>query len=244
MVPEPLRGRYDPPGAGLQHTDFRSAVRWLLGLRSYAWLLVAAPLATLTGHAYTTWAATFFIRIHGMGVGEAASWVGTASLVAGASAVLVGGILSDRLSQRDARWPVWIIICCMVAELPAGCVAALAETRTYSLAGYFAFIFAAAMPAGPIFGLMVNLAPPTMRATSSAAYLFAGNLMGLGGGPLLVGILNDLFEPRYGNEAIRSTLVGILSVSVVAAVLLWVSTRTLRADLEKTKTWGALQSSA
>ena len=238
-VPEPPRGRYDPPGAGTQHADLRSAARWLLGLRSYVWLLVGAPLATLAGHAYTTWASTFFIRIHGMGVGEAGTWVGTASLIAGGSAVLVGGILSDRLSARDARWPVWIIMLCMVAELPTGAAAALSETRSAALTGYFLFIFAAAMPAGPIFGLMLNLAPPTMRATSSATYLFVGNLMGLGGGPLLVGILNDFFQASQGAEAIRSTLVAILAVSVVAIALLWLASRTLRQDLEKTQTWGA-----
>ena len=103
----------------------------------------------------------------------------------------------------------------------------------------FLFIFAAAMPAGPIFGLMLNLAPPTMRATSSATYLFVGNLMGLGGGPLLVGILNDFFQASQGAEAIRSTLVAILAVSVVAIALLWLASRTLRQDLEKTQTWGA-----
>ena len=236
-VPEPERGRYDPPGAGDRHADSRETLRWLLGLRSYAWLLVAAPLATLAGHAYTTWAATFFIRIHNMGVGESATWVGLASLVGGATAVLTGGILSDRLTQRDARWPIWLIILCMLAELPFGVAAALAQSSSVAVPAYFLFVFAAALPAGPIFGLFVNLSPPTMRATSIAAYLFIGNLVGVGCGPLVVGVLNDLFEPRYGVEAIRFTLLSILTVSVVAAALLWISTRTLRADLVKTQTW-------
>ena len=166
----------------------------------------AAPLATLAGHAYTTWAATFFIRIHDMGVGESATWVGLASLVGGASAVLLGGVLSDRLGPRDVRWPIWIIMVCMAVELPAGAAAALAPSSLVAVPAYFLFVFAAAMPAGPIFGLFINLAPPTMRATSTAAYLFVGNLVGVGCGPLLVGVLNDLFEPRHGVEAIRLTL--------------------------------------
>ena len=45
-----------------------------------------------------------------------------------------------------------------------------------------------------------------MRATASAVLLFILNLIGLGLGPTMVGVLNDVLHPRFGDESIRVSL--------------------------------------
>ena len=237
-IPEPVRGRFEAPGASDRAAGSGETWGWLLGLRSYRWLLIGAPLSAMAGYAYSTWSATFFIRVHEMSVGVAATWVGIAALVGGTAGTLAGGAFADRLNPRDRRWPVWLIMICLGLEVPLGYLTAMSPSGAVAVAANCAFVFVAASLTGPIFGLMISLAPAAMRATSSATYLFVANMVGLGGGPLLVGVLNDAFQPRFGDEAIRFTLLSILVVSVIAAGILGSATRTLRADLDRTLAWG------
>jgi hypothetical protein len=46
---------------------------------------------------------------------------------------------------------------------------------------------------GPVFGGVPGLVPPAMRATASAILLFVINIIGLGAGPALFGMLSDGF---------------------------------------------------
>lgn len=76
-----------------------------------------------------------------------------------------------------------------------------------------------------------GIAPVRMRAIASAVVLFAMSLVGLGIGPLLVGALNDAFEPRYGDEAIRVSLLVLGLFNVWGAVHYLQAARWLRAEL-------------
>jgi hypothetical protein len=49
---------------------------------------------------------------------------------------------------------------------------------------------------GPTLGVMHNLIAPRMRATATSLFFFIVNLIGLGAGPYVTGLLNDLFAQR------------------------------------------------
>jgi hypothetical protein len=80
-----------------------------------------------------------------------------------------------------------------------------------------------------------NLAKIRMRATAAAIVLFIVNIVGAGVGPFIVGALNDLYAPRFGDDAIRYSLLTISSMGFVGALFLYLSSRTLGADLERAK---------
>jgi hypothetical protein len=63
--------------------------------------------------------------------------------------------------------------------------------------------------------------------------LFIVNIVGAGAGPFIVGVLNDLFAPRFGDEAIRYSLLSISSLGVLGALFLYLSSRTLAEDLKR-----------
>ena len=71
-----------------------------------------------------------------------------------------------------------------------------------------------------------------MRAQATALLLFAISLIGLGIGPLAVGILNDALEPKYGVYAIRYSLLAMALTSLWAVVHSLLASRTIRADIE------------
>ena len=85
------------------------------------------------------------------------------------------------------------------------------------------------MYVGPLWSTAQNLARPEMRATASALLLFILNLVGLGLGPFLVGGLNDLLALRFGDGAIRWSLLAVVLAGGLAAPFYWIGSRHLRA---------------
>jgi hypothetical protein len=72
-----------------------------------------------------------------------------------------------------------------------------------------------------------------MRAVASASLLFVINIIGLGLGPQVVGVLSDLLEPRFGVLSLRWALAGVAVVmSLWAGFHYLLAARTLRQDLK------------
>ena len=74
-----------------------------------------------------------------------------------------------------------------------------------------------------------------MRSTAAAIMLFIVNIVGAGAGPLIVGMLNDAFEPHFADEAIRYSLLVISFAGLLGAFFLYLSSRNLVADLRRVR---------
>jgi MFS family permease len=85
----------------------------------------------------------------------------------------------------------------------------------------------------PTFALIQNLVGVRMRATAAALLLFCINLVGLGAGPLLVGIMADALTPIFHEDAVRYALFAFSTLSLWGAWHFWVAPRTLKEDLER-----------
>ncbi|HCO91833.1 MAG TPA: MFS transporter, partial [Alphaproteobacteria bacterium] len=62
---------------------------------------------------------------------------------------------------------------------------------------------------GPTFAMVQGLVEVRMRAIAAAVLLFVLNLIGLGLGPQIVGIVSDLLTPIFGIEALRYALMAV-----------------------------------
>src|SRR3546814_11664316 len=68
----------------------------------------------------------------------------------------------------------------------------------------------------------LGLVPPTSRATASALTLFVVNMVGLGLGPLIVGLLSDLLAQKMdlgAGEGLRWAIVEVIMVVFVSAAI-------------------------
>ena len=74
-----------------------------------------------------------------------------------------------------------------------------------------------------------------MRALATAIFLFVINLVGMGLGPLVVGIMSDLLEPRFGHESLRYALLIISLGTVWAPIHYFIAARSLPGDLDTAK---------
>src|SRR3546814_7770179 len=61
---------------------------------------------------------------------------------------------------------------------------------------------------GPAYACVQGLVRPQARAVAASNMLFGQNLIGLGFGPFLFGVLSDALAPTYGEESVRYVLYG------------------------------------
>ena len=87
--------------------------------------------------------------------------------------------------------------------------------------------FAANYAMAPVFAMVQTLSPVNMRSVSSAIMMLFINLIGMGLGPLLVGVLSDLLTPRYGEEALSIALASFTLVGLWGALHLCLCGRAL-----------------
>ena len=195
------------------------------------WLLAtAASCSSLAGYGLAAWTPSVLERSFGLGLIERGQFLASLFLTGGTAGVFAGGWLADRLGQADRRW---------YARLPA--IAWLITAPTFAL-GLLAPNLYIAWPLllipnalnilwlGPVTTAVQHLVPQSMRSTASASFLLINNFIGLGVGPMLIGRLSDLFKSRFGDDALRYATVSVLGFYLLAAVLMLIAVKHLRAS--------------
>jgi hypothetical protein len=86
---------------------------------------------------------------------------------------------------------------------------------------------------GPILGLVQIVVKVRMRAFAAATLFLIGTLIGSGGGPLLIGALNDHLSPVYGASAIRYSLLCVPVASIIGALFYLWAGRHVKEDIRK-----------
>jgi predicted MFS family arabinose efflux permease len=233
-VDEPLRGRWERDGgvgAAAPQQPFAVVLRQLWKSRAFCLVALAYGVTSLSGYGMATWIPSFFIRVHGLSLMEAGMVMGVAGTLGGLFGAVLGGVLSDRLSLRDRSWQLRVAAIGVLCTLPVQALLLLWPERfTFGFAGMTLPMAALFMPIssffnafvlGPTFASIHNLVQPQSRAQATAILLFVSNLLGMGIGPLVVGMLSDALQPSLAEMAIRYALLCSLAVVALGSVLYW-----------------------
>ena len=235
FLKEPPRGRFEAaPARAPAKRSIRASLLLLWRIRAFRYLAMGEALQAWAQYGMVSWNAPFYSRAHAMPLSELATWLALITGFGGAAGTFLGGALAERLARRDVRWYM---------RTPA--IAALL-TAPFALVQYFAGDVRVSLAAAVIPATMVNvylapgnavsqsLAPPDMRAFTSAVFVLVVNLVGLGLGPTVVGALSDLLAARFGlgeAAALRYALSTVAVPAVAAAALFWRSSVHLEAEL-------------
>ncbi len=233
-LPEPERGAHDPTDhrAGAQQS-LADVIRYMIALRSFRHIAMGAALHAFYGYGAATFIAAFFVRSHGIPTGELGTWLAGISCTGGVLGTFLGGYLSDRFAVADRRWYVWVPALSTVFYIPFAFFLYLWPDGNVALMLWFPGSLFGGMYLGPTFALTQALVRPQMRALASAILLFIINIIGLGLGPQVVGILSDLLQPRFGVEALRYSLLTIVVTFAAWSVAHYaLAARTLESDLD------------
>lgn len=239
-VREPLRGRFDGAAArqleGENETPSIAEVfRFLWKRRSFRAIALGAGIASFGGTGFGSWMPVLLERVLDVPKIEIGPYFGVASASAAGIGAIGAGYLTDRLSRRDVRWLLWMPALSVALSLPFLVAQALAPTSAVAIAmavpsGLLGAGWAPAAYAG-----VQRLAPPRMRALAASVIVLFITLLGQGLGPQIVGLLNDAFTARYGDDAIRASLCCVLASYAVAFAALARGARSLPGDLAESE---------
>lgn len=223
---EPPRGHSDglaPTVAG--KIDWDSAKAQVKEAFAHLWhdpvsrhVVAGVTLISFVGYGGAYWGAAFFIRSHGLSVFEVGVYLAAVIGGAGVIGAIVGGRLADRLGERDARWKLWVVATAKIAATPVIVWFFLEYDSTLALIIYVPTVLLGAFYLGPSFAMIQTRAPLAMRALCSAIMLFILNIIGLGLGPQMVGIISDALAPALGQESLRYALLILSFANVWGAV--------------------------
>jgi predicted MFS family arabinose efflux permease len=249
-IREPVRGAAEqfqeaaPAGRG-------SPYRAVLSIPTMWWLIASGALHNFNFTALYTFLSPFLMRCHGLGVDEANYRAALAGL-SGVPGLILGGIAADLLRRRRADGRLLAGAAAVIASVPLTFLA-LTQPRGEIV------LFLVLMTAGSgllyvyysaVYATVQDVVAPRLRGTAMALYFFAMYVLGAALGPAVVGGLSDRFargaalaagiapteedalEP-FRAEALRSALLVLPVLSILLALVLFASSRTVARDMER-----------
>jgi len=223
---EPGRGTYEietpPPPPPIRTT---AATMWANPAMRH---LIAGGIAVgLMGYGFTQWLPTFFMRTHDLSQSQTGMLMAGVFGISGAIGALAAGKWFDRLSTRGFQHGMRMLAIVPFFTGPFFIMGLLADDLTTAILLFIIPGFAGNYAIGPTIAMVQTLSPVHMRAVSSAIKMLCLNLIGMGLGPLLVGVLSDLLTPEHGEDALSVALAFFTLVGLWGTVHFWLCGRAL-----------------
>lgn len=230
---EPTRGLIEQKTVTAESVPLKKVIQTLWESRTFRHLSLAASLNAFSGYSTASWTASFMIRSHEMSTGELGTWLAIIIGLCGAIGVFFGGMAADWLSPRDKRWYMWLPAISGFIAVPFMVAVYLADTPYVALSMMLIPGLLHQVYLGNTLATTHNLVGLKMRATSSAILFFILNIIGLGCGPFLVGLLSDQLSASHGADSLRLAMLYLLpAVMFWSACHFYFASKHLRKDLE------------
>jgi len=204
--------RAEVPGFGVLLATIRT------NARAFATVFLGFGSIVIAGYIPMLWGPALLAREHGMAAPDIGLSLGVIVGLCGFVGVLSGGLLSDRMTRRGiVHAPILLVLATLPPQaLAFGAAYMLPHTPTVLvLLGIGAFL--SSMLGGLQATTVQLLAPATMRGRAMALYLLVVTVLGMGLGPLVIGLLSDhVFASLSASLATVSTA----ALAAASAILL------------------------
>jgi predicted MFS family arabinose efflux permease len=234
LVKEPKRGASDgiseskDPAPPLSET-----IGFMRSQKSLVNLMLASVLVTASSSAMMSWIGSLLVRVHGLSLENVGLLTGLCMGGFGAIGTLVFGWVADRQGLKDMRnQPRMMAIAAAVIAI-SGTAVSLLPTVLGAAVSLALFASMVAGLNGPTYALTQSLVKVRMRGTSMSTLVVLLNLIGVGVGPALAGILSDQFAAAYGAESVRWAMVCVLLMNIPAVFLFVRCAHTIQDDLQR-----------
>lgn len=198
LAREPERGAAEeaPFEASAAAPSIAETAKHLFGNPAFLHITIGATLVGFVGYGTGTFAQAYFIRMFDLSYAQVGFAFGLIGGVSAGLGTVLGGVLSDWAGHRRKAWYALLPGIGLLIAAPAYIFAFTRNDWTTAvmmmlLPGLFHYAYI-----GPTLGVMHNLATPRMRATATALFFVAVNLIGLGLGPYITGLIIDMSVER------------------------------------------------
>jgi predicted MFS family arabinose efflux permease len=241
-IREPQRGLSE----GLKDTGkappLMTVLRHMLSYSSTRHMVIGATLTTIVGYAGVQWWPGFLIRSHGLTIADLAILPSLVFGLATGLGIIASGLGTDMLSRLDPKWtPRGVAVIGLVA-LPFLVALYLVDDVNLVYALIFIPAFTGGFYLAPSFAMTQALVGVRMRTVASALLLFIINIIGYTLGPLIPGILADMWKPDYGVHSLRYALLAMSVFSAWGIFHYWMAGNTYKDDLARQKAFNEAES--
>jgi len=232
-VAEPPRGQYDTLATPSTASGLGEVFRLLFTKPSFWFIAVGASASSMMGYGLFFWLPSLFVRSFGMELLEASVYFSAILLVGGLAGTWAGGVLADRLGKAKRGAYVVVPAIAFMLTVPFYVVAILSDNLVVTFVTLLIPIGLGLAWLGPVLSAIQHVVQPGMRATASAVFLFINNLIGIGLGTVLLGLISDGLAARFGDDSLRYAILAGTGFYVFAALMLFIAARWLGRDWEE-----------
>ncbi len=212
--------------------SIKDAVREVFASKAYLYVFIAASFTAFLSYGKGLWTISFFIRSHGLSTTEAGLAMAVALGISGIIGTWLGGKMADVFGKRDKRHILTLPAIGMAIAAPILFAGYWAEDWRIAVALLILPTILNSAYYGPAYGCVQGLVRPEARAIAASLVVFGQNLIGLGMGPLLFGVLSDWLQPMAGDESVRWVLYGAAWLGLIPAFFFWRASLRLNAELK------------
>lgn len=230
---EPQRGAADDGHHDGAPPSLAATLRFMRGQSSLMQVMAASVLVTASSSAMMSWIGSLLVRSHGLSLQQVGVVTALCMGGVGALGTLAAGALADRLGALDMRWQPRLMAIAAALIALFGCGVSLLPSVAATAVALALFAACVAGLNGPTYALTQSLVAVRMRGLSMSVLVVLLNLIGVGVGPTLAGILSDLFAAQYGADSVRWAMVCVLGLNLPAVWLFARAAGSIRDDLAR-----------
>jgi MFS family permease len=199
--------------------------------RSCRHLCIALIVTYTISFGLSPWYAAFMMRSHGVGTAELGLSLGLMFSLGGIAGLLLGGHAANRWFAGNERGQLRMSALAIAAVVPCFVTFLIAPQKHQALAALLPLAIVFILFMGPSFALLQRLVPDEMRATMMALIMLLANLIGMGTGPQIVGILSDYLMPAFGRDSLRYAMLTMSFLGLWSAWHFWRAGEAVAADI-------------
>lgn len=231
LLKEPVRGSWDAGADKNAKASFKETLTFLMTRKSFWYAALGTAMMSYKSYGNGNFMPSFLYRLHDMSLSEIGFTLALVSGVAGAVGTFMGGVVADKLGAKDKRWYLWTPMWGAIIALPLGIYVLLTLNTQSLIIALVLSTVTSTLYLGPCIAISHALVPPYMRAMTSAVLFFILNMIGLGLGPLLTGLLSDWFTAQHGVVGLRYAMLSSYILGSSAIILFFMAGRHLLNDL-------------
>lgn len=228
---EPLRGLSDQMKVQASNTKVLDVMRTLWAKRAFRYMALGASFNTFVLYGTGSWFPSLFARVHGMTPTEIGLWSALIAGVGGAVGTVMGGRLADHLGKKDVRWYYRIVIIAMLISVPFYAVFSFTSIKVLAFITLFIPYLLMTFYLAPSIAMTHGMVAANERAFASSILFLLINFIGLGFGPLFVGMVSDWLTPALGDDGLRWAIFACSLSALISVYFYTKGTKYLKSDL-------------
>jgi MFS family permease len=221
-VREPKRGAMDPkPISAPPQRPLLADIKSILAVPLYRYAAAGHVFTVMFGFTLAAWIAAHYMRSFGLGEHKAAPIVALILVVGGVPGMIFGGFAAARLAKHDMKWLTRLPALFALLAFPFYIYALLSHDLKLATAAFMAGTFALQASFAPPLAAIQHAVPASSRALAAALAFFFSNLIGLGMGPVIVGMVSDTNAFQIGPSNLSLGLLALTLALPLASLCLW-----------------------